>query len=85
MAPDPMIAVASEAWAFLGVVVTAVAGIVVAVVNVTITSRTRRENTSQHAASIEALNRVVEKVEGVDSKLDQHIGWHQAYTPEQEA
>lgn len=41
-----------------------------------VTSKTRKENSTQHAASVEALGQVATKVDVVGSKLDQHIGWH---------
>lgn len=53
--------------------------IVVAVISgpiVVLLNRLRSENTSQHAESRGLLQRVADKVEKVDTKLDEHIGWH---------
>lgn len=62
----------TDAWIGLtGVVVTAILTFIAVLV-----AKTRNENSSQHAASVEALNRVADKVDGVDGKLDKHIEWH---------
>ena len=36
----------------------------------------RKENTEQHAESRGLLERVADRVEKVDEKLDGHINWH---------
>lgn len=62
----------TDAWIGLtGVVLAALLGFIAVLV-----SKTRTENSSQHAASVDALNRVADKVDGVDNKLDSHIEWH---------
>jgi hypothetical protein len=37
----------------------------------------RRENSSQHAEGRELLNRAIEKIDEVGTKIDGHIGWHE--------
>lgn len=36
----------------------------------------RKENSDQHAEGRALLERVADKVDGVATKLDEHIGWH---------
>jgi hypothetical protein len=36
----------------------------------------RKENTTQHAEGRELLREVIQKVDNVGSKIDNHIGWH---------
>jgi hypothetical protein len=43
---------------------------------VVILNKLRSENTSQHAESRDLLQQVADKVDNVDTKLDEHIGWH---------
>lgn len=53
--------------------------VVVAVITgpvVVILQQLRKENTEQHAESRSLLERVADKVEKVDEKLDGHIEWH---------
>lgn len=62
----------TDAWIGLtGAIITAILTFVAVLV-----AKTRNENSTQHAASVDALNRVAEKVDGVDAKLDRHIDWH---------
>jgi hypothetical protein len=37
----------------------------------------RRENTNQHAEGRELLREVIQKVDNVGTKIDNHIGWHE--------
>jgi len=37
----------------------------------------RRENSSQHAEGRELLNRAIDKIDEVGTKIDGHIGWHE--------
>ena len=37
----------------------------------------RKENTNQHAEGRELLREVIDKVELVGTKIDNHIGWHE--------
>jgi hypothetical protein len=37
----------------------------------------RRENTNQHAEGRELLHEVIQKVDNVGTKIDNHIGWHE--------
>ena len=53
--------------------------IVVAVIGgplVVVLQKLRRENSDQHAEGRALLERVADKVDGVSTKLDEHIGWH---------
>jgi hypothetical protein len=53
--------------------------IIVAIIGgpmVVVLQKLRKENTSQHAESRDILNRVADRVEKVDEKLDGHITWH---------
>ena len=53
--------------------------VVVAVITgpvVVLLQQLRKENTEQHAESRSLLERVADKVEKVDEKLDGHIEWH---------
>lgn len=53
--------------------------VVVAVITgpvVVLLQQLRKENTQQHAESRSLLERVADKVEKVDEKLDGHIEWH---------
>lgn len=53
--------------------------IVVAVIGgpvVVVLQKLRKENTAQHAEGRALLERVADKVDGVATKLDEHIGWH---------
>jgi uncharacterized YccA/Bax inhibitor family protein len=59
-------------WAAIGTLITALGGIFVAV----ITTRTRKENSSQHAASQAVVKELVETVKTLDGKFDGHILWH---------
>lgn len=36
----------------------------------------RKENTVQHAEGRELLREVIQKVDNVGTKIDNHIGWH---------
>jgi hypothetical protein len=36
----------------------------------------RKENTNQHAEGRELLRQVIDKVDNVGTKIDNHIGWH---------
>jgi hypothetical protein len=36
----------------------------------------RKENTTQHAEGRELLREVIQKVDNVGTKIDNHIGWH---------
>jgi hypothetical protein len=36
----------------------------------------RKENTTQHAEGRELLRQVIDKVDNVGTKIDNHIGWH---------
>ena len=36
----------------------------------------RKENTTQHAEGRELLKQVIQKVDNVGTKIDNHIGWH---------
>lgn len=62
----------SEWLTFAGVAVTAILGAVATI----LVSITRRENSEQHAASVDALNIVASEVRGVGTKIDTHLGWH---------
>lgn len=37
----------------------------------------RRENSIQHAEGRDLLNRAIEKIDEVGTKIDGHIGWHE--------
>lgn len=37
----------------------------------------RRENSSQNAEGRELLNRAINKIDEVGTKIDGHIGWHE--------
>ena len=37
----------------------------------------RRENSNQHAEGRDLLNRAIEKIDVVGTKIDSHIGWHE--------
>ena len=37
----------------------------------------RRENSNQHAEGRDLLNRAIEKIDEVGTKIDSHIGWHE--------
>ena len=37
----------------------------------------RRENSSQHAEGRDLLNRAIDKIDEVGTKIDGHIGWHE--------
>lgn len=37
----------------------------------------RRENSDQHAEGRELLNRAIDKIDEVGTKIDGHIGWHE--------
>lgn len=37
----------------------------------------RRENTNQHAEGRSLLHEVINKVDAVGTKIDNHIGWHE--------
>jgi hypothetical protein len=53
--------------------------IVVAVIGgplVVVLQKLRKENSDQHAEGRALLERVADKVDGVSTKLDEHIGWH---------
>jgi len=53
--------------------------IVVAVITgpaVVVLQKLRKENSDQHAEGRALLERVADKVDGVATKLDEHIGWH---------
>jgi len=53
--------------------------IVVAVIGgplVVVIQKLRKENSDQHAEGRALLERVADKVDGVSTKLDEHIGWH---------
>jgi hypothetical protein len=53
--------------------------IVVAVISgpvVVVVQKLRKENSEQHAQGRDLLERVADKVDGVATKLDEHIGWH---------
>jgi len=53
--------------------------IVVAVIGgplVVVLQKLRKENSDQHAEGRALLERVADKVDGVATKLDEHIGWH---------
>lgn len=53
--------------------------IIVAVIGgplVVVVQRLRKENSEQHAEGRALLERVADKVDGVATKLDEHIGWH---------
>ena len=41
----------------------------------------RRENSSQHAEGRDLLNRAIEKIDEVGTKIDGHIGWHEGKAP----
>ncbi|NCA25241.1 MAG: hypothetical protein EBS91_11760 [Betaproteobacteria bacterium] len=43
---------------------------------VVVLQKLRRENSDQHAEGRALLERVADKVDGVATKLDEHIGWH---------
>lgn len=36
----------------------------------------RKENTTQHAEGRELMREVIQKVDNVGTKIDNHIGWH---------
>lgn len=53
--------------------------IIVAIIGgpvVVVLQKLRKENTAQHAEGRALLERVADKVDGVATKLDEHIGWH---------
>jgi hypothetical protein len=37
----------------------------------------RRENSTQHAEGRDLLNRAIDKIDVVGTKIDGHIGWHE--------
>ena len=37
----------------------------------------RRENSVQHAEGRDLLNRAIDKIDEVGTKIDGHIGWHE--------
>lgn len=37
----------------------------------------RRENSTQHAEGRDLLNRAIDKIDEVGTKIDGHIGWHE--------
>ena len=43
---------------------------------VVVLQKLRKENSDQHAEGRALLERVADKVDGVSTKLDEHIGWH---------
>ena len=43
---------------------------------VVVLQKLRKENSDQHAEGRALLERVADKVDGVATKLDEHIGWH---------
>ena len=43
---------------------------------VVVLQKLHRENSDQHAEGRALLERVADKVDGVATKLDEHIGWH---------
>jgi hypothetical protein len=43
---------------------------------VVVIQKLRKENSDQHAEGRALLERVADKVDGVATKLDEHIGWH---------
>jgi hypothetical protein len=55
--------------------------IVVAVITgpvVVVLQKLRKENTDQHAHNTILLKHIGNKVDRIGSKLDKHIGWHEA-------
>lgn len=58
---------------WLGIIASIVGpgGILVALIE-----RTRRENNRDHARNAEILNRIDNKVDKIDGRLDNHIEWH---------
>lgn len=43
---------------------------------VTLIEVTRRQNNRDHASNAEKLDRVITKIDGVDTRLSGHIEWH---------
>jgi len=57
--------------AVLGALITAVGGVLVAIIN-----KFRKENHEDHGRVREALEQVSNTIERVEGKVDSHINWH---------
>ena len=57
---------------FVPIVVAVITGPVVVILQLL-----RRENSNQHAEGRELLNRAIDKIDEVGTKIDGHIGWHE--------
>jgi hypothetical protein len=55
----------------LAALLTSIGGIIT-----TILMRFRKENATDHASVMQAINKIGGNVERIDSKLDSHIDWH---------
>lgn len=64
-----------ETW-LIPIVVAVITGPVAMLVQ-----RLRKENSEQHGESRALLERVADRIEKVDEKLDGHIAWHLKATP----
>ena len=60
----------SQVW--VPIIVAVITGPVVVILQLL-----RRENSSQHAEGRELLNRAINKIDEVGTKIDGHIGWHE--------
>lgn len=62
-----------EAWAAVGVIVTAMAPVLIALIRThRATEALRKENTQQHGASYSLLQSMDQRLHGVHEKLDHH-------------
>jgi hypothetical protein len=62
------------------IIVAIISGPIVVVIN-----RLRKENTDQHAEARILLRQVIDRVDLVGTKIDNHIGWHDGQKDKDEA
>lgn len=60
-----------ESW-FVPIIVSVIGGPLMVLMQLL-----RKENTNQHAEGRELLREVIDKVDSVGTKIDNHIGWHE--------